>query len=97
MANAFYDQNMNRVEITTVQQLNDRAFYRKGNRWVDSRIVERENQIQPQRVIEFGSAEFLELAARLAQQGRQGSISLRGDILLVVDGDPILVTSTPDQ
>ncbi len=89
--NKYFDQNMNRVAITTVQQINDMAFYRRGNRWVDSRIVDKEKEIRPKTEIEFGSEEFRRLALRLAEQGRQGSISLRGDILMVVDGEPILV------
>ena len=86
-----YDQNMNRVSITTVQQINDQAYYRRGRRWVDSRLVTNE-EIKPKRVIEFGSDEFIDLARKLARENRQGSIALGGDILLLVDGEPVLVT-----
>jgi Ca-activated chloride channel family protein len=94
--NDFYDLNMNRVSITSVQQVADRAFYRKGNRWVDSRLVD-QNRAVPRKVISFGSKEFQRLVERLATEGRQGSISLRGDILMVVDGQPVLIKgpSTP--
>jgi hypothetical protein len=47
-------------------------------------------------VIAFGSQEFRELAARLAHEGRQGSIALRGDVLLQVDGQPVLIQA-PEQ
>ena len=87
----FLDANMNRVEITAVQQLNDRAFYRRGDRWVDSRIVGQEDAAEPKTIITFGSEEFRKLAMRLAAEGRQGTISLRGDIVMVVDDEPILV------
>jgi Ca-activated chloride channel family protein len=95
--NAFYDAGMNRVSISNVQQVGDRAFYRRGSRWVDSRVVNQERNIRPSRTITFGSKEFRQLAERLAKEGRQGSISLRGDILMVVDGKPILIKgpSTP--
>lgn len=89
--NGYFDEKMNRVAIAEVQQINDLAFYQRGNRWVDSRIVTRESEIEPKKVIEFGSEEFRKLVYRLAEEGRQGSISLRGDILLVVDGEPVLV------
>ncbi len=92
--NEYFDANMNRVSITTVQQINDLAFYQRNGRWVDSRIVDKENEIQPRTEIEFGSEEFRKLALRLAEQGRQGAISLRGDIFMVVDGEPILVKGT---
>jgi len=90
--NEYWDQNMNRVTITSVQQVNDQAFYQRGNRWVDSRLMEKERGLQPKKVIRFGSGEFKRLAERLAKEGRQGSISLRGDILMVVDGKPVLIT-----
>ena len=89
--NEYYDETMNRVSISSVQQVNDRAFYRRGNRWLDSRLVEKENEIRPTKVIEFGSEEFLELAQKLARENRQGSIALKGEVVLLVDGDTILV------
>ncbi len=91
--NVYLDENLQRVAITTVQQVSDRAFYRREGRWVDSRLVTKEDQIQPDRVIEFGSAEFRELAGRLARDGRQGSLALRGDILMLVGDELILVTA----
>ena len=96
-SNVYYDANMNRVSTSNVQQVGDRAFYRRGSRWVDSRVVNQEGSIRPTRTISFGSKEFKQLAERLAREGRQGSISLRGDILMVVDGKPILIKgpSTP--
>jgi len=94
MTNWHYDANMNRVSISNVQQINDRAYYRRRGRWVDSRLVNNESDIQPKKIIEFGSKEFIELAAKLAKENRQGSITLEGDILLLVDGEPVLVKKT---
>ncbi|MBW1872812.1 MAG: hypothetical protein JRJ19_12150, partial [Deltaproteobacteria bacterium] len=48
-------------------------------------------KIKPKKVITFGSKDFMQLVERLANEGRQGSIALQGDILLVVDGEAILV------
>jgi Ca-activated chloride channel family protein len=90
----YYDEKMERVSIANIQQINDRAYYRRGNRWVDSDLVEKEAQLTPAKVIEFGSSEFIELAEKLAKENRQGSIALRGDILLMVDGEPVLVRNT---
>jgi Ca-activated chloride channel family protein len=90
--NKYYDADMNEVTIATVQQVNDLAFYKRGARWVDSRLVGTDTEsAQPARVVAFGSDEFRALAARLAREGRQGSISLRGDILMQVDGQPVLI------
>jgi len=96
-SNAFFDANMNRVSVANVQQMNDLAFYQRGSRWVDSRIVEKEDEVTPKREIAFGSEEFRELALRLAGQNRQGAISLGGDILMVVEGEPILVKGPVEQ
>ena len=88
--NDFYDENMNRVEFKSVQQVNDRAFYRRGNRWVDSQLVEKQDA-QPAREVDFGSEEFMDMARKLAKDGRQGTVALEGDILLEVDGESVLV------
>jgi Ca-activated chloride channel homolog len=90
-SNRIWDENMNRVAIANVQQINDLAFYQRNGRWVDSRLVHEENTAQPRRVIKFGSDEFLELARRLAREDRQGSIAFRGDVLMTVDGEPVLI------
>jgi len=79
------------VEQVAVQQVNDLAFYRKGNRWVDSRIVDEKRKDSPEKVIEFGSKAFLELVDRLAESNRQGSLALLGDILMEVDGEVVLI------
>lgn len=89
--NSYFDEEMKEVSITNVQQINDQAYYRRGNRWVDSRLVSSKEEVRPAKVIEFGSEEFMELAERLAMDNRQGSIALGGEILLMVDGEPVLI------
>ena len=90
-ANQFTDQNLNRVSISSVRQVSDRTFYRKNGRWVDGSLVAHMSTAKPSREIRFGTGEYFALADRLAAQGRQGSLALGGDILLVVDGRLILV------
>jgi Ca-activated chloride channel family protein len=92
--NGFLDAEMNAVSISTVQQVNGDAYYRRGNQWTDSRLVSQAPAARPARVIEFGSKEYFELAEKLAAENRQGSISLDGDILLMVDGQPMLIRSS---
>ena len=95
--NVFYNERMERVSIATVQQINDLAYYRRANRWVDSRLVQKESEIKPAKVIQFGSKEYIELAEKLAKQNRQGSIAFAGDILLLIDGEPVLIKMTVDN
>jgi len=93
-SNSFYDAEMNQVSISSVQQINDWVYYNRGGRWIDGRVVnDQQRQQQPDRVIEFGTPAFFELAERLAKENRQGSIAMRGDILLVVDGQTVLIKS----
>ncbi|UCG60093.1 MAG: VWA domain-containing protein [Phycisphaerales bacterium] len=94
MRNTFYDEEMNRVSISSIQQANDAAYYHRANRWIDSRLLGKEPQVEPKRVIEFGSKEFMDLAMKLAAENRQGSIAFEGEILLLVDGEPVLVRNT---
>jgi Ca-activated chloride channel family protein len=89
--NKFLRPDMSESSTAAVQQVCDLAFFKRGDRWVDSRLLTTTSEARPRRVISFGSEEFRELAARLAREGRQASISLRGDILLLVDGEPILI------
>ena len=95
--NKYWDATMNEVATAAVQQVCDLAFYKRGDRWVDSRLVTNPTEVQPQRVITFGSEEFRALAAKLAHEGRQGSIALRGDILMLVDGQPVLIKAPADH
>ena len=89
--NAFYNDKMERVSIHSVQQVNDLAFYNKQGRWIDSRLSNKQQAREPDKVIEFGSQAYFDLAARLAQEGRQASLSFTMDVLLLVDGEWILV------
>jgi len=91
--NAYLDADQNRVEVRGIQQVCDRAFFRRGNRWVDGNSVVNQ-RIEPDERVPFASARFFELQDRLASEGRGGVLSLRGEILLEVDGKNILVTTT---
>ena len=88
--NHYYDAAMNRVQVTTVQQVNDRAFYRRGQQWVDSRLAHT-TQKQAPRVVRFGTPAYDTLLDTLAAKHRQGNLALHGDVLMEVDGERVLV------
>lgn len=90
-SNVYLDQNMNRVETTNVQQIQDRTFYRRGDRWVDARVVEREKTVKPDRIVTFGTKAFDQLVEQLVAEGRQGILALDGEMMLVIDGKVVLV------
>lgn len=91
--NRYYDENMKEVTVRTVQQVCDQTFFRRGERWIDARLMSGPNDaaVEPRKTIEFASAEYFQLAQRLADEGRAGLISLRGEVLLQVGDESILV------
>lgn len=95
--NRYWDGAMNEVATAAVQQVCDLAFYKRREGWVDSRLVASGTEVRPARVVTFGSDEFRALAAKLAREGRQGSIALRGDILMLVDGETVLIKAPVDR
>jgi len=94
-ANTFLTQNMERIEITNVQQVTDRTFFRRNNRWIDARLLHRERTIEPDQIIEFGTPEFYRLTDRLVAEGRQSIMALLGEMLLLIDGKTVLIKAPP--
>ncbi len=90
--NRFVDEQLQAVSFDNVQQMCDRAFFRRGGRWIDSRLLDAAAAATPARVIMAGSAEHRALVDTLAAQGRAGLVALPGEILLEVDGEVVLVT-----
>jgi Ca-activated chloride channel family protein len=90
--NAFLNDKLERVETTTVQQICDRAFYKRGARWIDSRIVLGQ-RLEADETVELGSERFAALQQQLESQGRAGVLSLPGEVLVEVAGKNILVQS----
>ena len=95
--NEYWDANMNRVSVTGVQQVNDRAFYRRGASWVDGRLAQQAGDRKPDRVVEFGTREFMDLAFELAREGRQGAMSLQGEVLIEVGGKNVLIRNAVER
>lgn len=95
-SNVFYDQNMKRVEIRNVQQIADRTFFRRGNRWVEAPLLERGKEAHADQEIEFGTAMFDELVTKLVKAGQQGLFALGTDLLLTLDGRTVLVKMPTD-
>jgi len=89
--NAYVDPNLNRVSITNVQQVNDLSFFNRRGQWVDSRVVHENGAAAHAKEVEFGSPEFRELMSRLSRENRQGVFMLRGDVLMQVDGETVLI------
>ncbi len=93
LRNDYLDANLKEVAITTVQQVGDLAFYKKGSRWIDSRSAAANPAAEPSRRVRFGSEEYFALLRKLETQGRQGLLCLQGDILVSLDEELVLVQS----
>lgn len=90
-SNSFFNQNAERVEITNVQQITDRTFFKRNNRWVDSSVLEHEKTLTPDQTVEFGTPEFYKLVDSLVSEGRQGILALSGEMLLSRGGRTVLI------
>ncbi len=88
--NEFYDKDMKKVQISTICQVGDQTLFRRNNRWVDAKIVDKEAD-QPERTVEFASDEYNTIVDDLAAQGRQGLIAQGGDCLLLYKGKRVLI------
>lgn len=91
--NWFLDKDMNRVQVARVQQMNDRAFFRRGSRWVDGNAINSKAGDKPDSTVKIGSPAFMKLLDRLVADNRQGTLSMSGEIVLRIDGKNILITS----
>ena len=84
------DKDMKKVQISSICQVGDQTLFRRNNRWVDAKIVDKETD-QPERTVEFASDEYNKIVDDLAAQGRQGLIAQGGDCLLLYKGQRVLV------
>lgn len=90
--NVYVDEKMKKVEVTSVQQVNDLAFYNRKGVWVDSRIAKAQrSQQKADRTVEFGTKDFDDLLDQLVKENRQGSIAMGGDVMIDVKGKNVLV------
>lgn len=88
--NRYYDEQMNRREITTVQQIGDRAYFQNGRRWVDSAMLAQAADA-PDRTVSFGTPAYSTLLDELITDNRQAVLANRGEIYLLHRGQRVLV------
>ena len=92
--NAYWNDQLQReANFNSVQQISDRAFFHRGDRWIDSRLVSNNITFAPMTVIKFGSDDHLHLLEELIRERRQGVLSLQGDIELLHQGRHVLITN----
>jgi len=89
-ANVYFTQSMARREITTVQQVNERAYFQQGRRWVDSAMLAQATEA-PQQTVTFDTPAYSTLLDELIADNRQAVLANRGEIYLLHRGQRVLV------
>ena len=93
--NAYLSAEDERVEAESLQQVGDRNFIRRGARWTDTQLVlpgAPSGTVAPT-LVEYGSPRYQALLDQLITTGRQGSLSLRGEIELQHAGRRYLINN----
>jgi Ca-activated chloride channel family protein len=88
--NTFWTKDLKQVEVTTVCQVHDQTMFKRADRWVDARILDKEAEA-PEKTVEFGTPEFDAILDELVVQNRQGLLALGGDCYLQWKGQRVLV------
>lgn len=85
--NKYVDAGLEAAEVQNVQQLSDKAFYRRGNEWVDAAVTAiDEPESVPAEEVEVGGEKFGALVDLLVSKGQQSCLALGGNLDLVVAG-----------
>jgi Ca-activated chloride channel family protein len=93
LENRYWNEVGLSVSSDNVQQVSDRAFFLRGGKWIDSQLICAQLDLQAEETILFGSAAHGVLLASLAAEGRQGLLSLPGEILLYHSGKRVLIVN----
>ncbi|MBI3817378.1 MAG: VWA domain-containing protein [Planctomycetes bacterium] len=93
--NTYLDGQLKEVRLSNIQQKADRALFRRGVTWVDSRVFEQKTgkslNDPPDATVDFGSQQYFDLARKLITEGRPGILAANGQLLLFVEGKRVLV------
>ncbi len=87
-------EDFGQATFVSVRQNADMTLYRRGDRWLDARLLETPDA-EPEVIIEFASDEYFALATRLAATNRQSVLAVAGDVYLILEGRRTLVRQTP--
>ena len=88
--NAYLGPDLKPQQITTVQQVADRAFYYKAGRWTDSNLTN-QREHQPPTAVLIGSPTYRALVQQLIAQNQQATLALRGEVLILINNQPYLI------
>jgi len=93
LENRYWTEENVLAASSAVQQISDRAFFMRQGTWVDSQLIAGTQGFAPEQTVRFGTPEHQAMVNVLAAQGRQGLLSLPGQILLDYSGKCVLVVN----
>lgn len=86
---------MEQVALQGCQQVADQALFRRGTRWIDARLMASAlatgKNAEPTRTVEFGTDDYFNVCNQLASEGRQGLLAQQGEVLVLLEGQNVLV------
>jgi Ca-activated chloride channel family protein len=91
---SYLNSSMERTRIVNTQQANDLTFFFKDGWWIDSRLADIQDQLEPDQTVVFGTDEFMDVALSLALENRQGALAFAQDVVILV-GEMIVMIDIP--
>lgn len=91
--NVVVGREVRAVREAAVNQVADKTFFGRSNRWVDASILASEDE-KPDLTVDFGTDEYFRLAGELASEGRAAVLAQQGDVYLMHRAKRVLVRQT---
>lgn len=88
--NYFYDEKMKMVEFRNVQNVGAQTLIFRNGRWLDARLLSKENE-SPQQTVTFGTPEYERVVDALIREGNQAVLTNTGEIYMLVEGQRTLI------
>lgn len=90
LSNRYIDPSGNWVSTATILQCRGNSLYNRAGRWIEAKMID-QPKVEPERTIEFGSQEYMELLWKLVAEQRQDEMAVEGDLLITIDGVATLI------
>ena len=89
--NYFLNEELEDDQVAQVRQVADKAFYRKGNEWVDASLAGKEVTQESAELIHVSSPKFQKIVTRLVADRRQSCLALGENIRITIDDKTYLI------
>lgn len=92
-SNRFLNDSLQNEKVEEVCQIADKAFYRKGDEWVDADLAGKDIAAEGATLVNVSSPEFQKIVTRLITDQRQSCLALGDNIRVVIDHKTYLIQS----